>query len=364
MNFRTVVLKFLTMHEKVNYIVNCVRFFRNKDFRKSVLGIDHDPMVIRYENYGDQNPNELIYLIFLDNFALGFFSLFLAVMDGLYFAERFHMIPVVEYCDQCLYCEGYPVNGGKNVFEYYFEPVSDISVTEARRSRNVAKYKPCHRNLDGEITVLGSYLVNSGQEKDYMAKRAELYTKYIRLKPDVRKFIEQSIADILGRKKCIGVHVRGTDFRNGYRDHAVAVALDQYLDATSEAVRNHGFERIFLATDEESAIEQFRQRFGDSVVYYNDVFRSRDGEPVHFSESNRKNHRYLMGLEVLRDMYTLAECDGLICCYSNVSITARIVRLSTGNPYEYESIINNGFNKTGTTTYHDRKKRERKAKIL
>ena len=61
----------------------------------------------------------------------------------------------------------------------------------------------------------------------------------------------------------------------------------------------------------------------------------------------------------MRDMYTLARCDGLVCGYSNVSIASRIVRLSTGKPYVYENVISNGFNESGTTTYKDRKKRKK-----
>ncbi|HAE45107.1 MAG TPA: hypothetical protein DCG37_05880 [Lachnospiraceae bacterium] len=362
MDLRNNVLNFLKKHEKAYYVANCVRYFKDNESRKLVLDINHDPTTIKYENFGDLNPDELIYLIYMDNFALGFFALFMAVMDGLYFAERFHMKPVVEYSDKCIYNEGHPINGGENAFEYYFEPVSDIPVKDARQSRNVALYKQCHRNVNGEITVLGNFIANSGQAEEYMKKRAELYAKYIRLKPEVQEYINRNLDDILGDKKCIGVHVRGTDFRNEYINHAKVVTLDQYLDAVAQAIKKHGFERIFLATDEESTVEKFRERFGSRVVCYNDIFRSTDGEPVHFSQASRTDHKYKMGLEVLRDMYTLAKCDGLICGYSNVSITARIVRLSTGTPYEYENIINNGFNQTGTTTYRDQKRRARRRK--
>ena len=359
MNFRKTVLGYLKEHEKLNYAVNCVRYFKNDRFRQAVPEINHDPTTIKYENFGDKNKDELIYLIYPENFALGFFALFTVVLDGLYFADRFHMKPVVEYSDECLYYEGHAINGGENAFEYYFEPVSDISVKDARRSRQVAMYRQCHRNVDGEITVLGNYLENGGRMMEYMQDRADIYNKYIRLKPEVREYIDSNLDDILGDKKCIGVHVRGTDFNNEYRDHAKVVTLGQYMKAVADAVKEHGFERIFLAMDEQATVDRFRSRFGDMVVCYDDIFRSTDGEPVHFSESSRYEHRYKMGLEVMRDMYTLAKCDGLVCGYSNVSIASRIVRLSTGKPYVYENVISNGFNESGTTTYKDRKKRKK-----
>ena len=71
MNFRKTVLGYLKEHEKLNYAVNCVRYFKNDRFRQAVLEINHDPTTIKYENFGDKNKDELIYLIYPENFALG-----------------------------------------------------------------------------------------------------------------------------------------------------------------------------------------------------------------------------------------------------------------------------------------------------
>lgn len=88
-----------------------------------------------------------------------------------------------------------------------------------------------------------------------------------------------------------------------------------------------GYEQIFLATDENSAVQSFKERFGDRVKTYADTYRDEDGDDsIAFSSSDRRMHKYLLGLEVLRDEYTLTQCDGLVCGYSNVTFMARIMR--------------------------------------
>ena len=51
-----------------------------------------------------------------------------------------------------------------------------------------------------------------------------------------------------------------------------------------------------------------------------------DDESVAYSKSSRENHHYLLGLEALRDQYTLSACDGMVCGLSNLSITARLFK--------------------------------------
>ena len=53
------------------------------------------------------------------------------------------------------------------------------------------------------------------------------------------------------------------------------------------------------------------------------------------------------GYEVLRDMYALAFCDGLVAGLSQVVNCARIVKESSGEEYDTLCIINNGINISG-----------------
>ena len=52
----------------------------------------------------------------------------------------------------------------------------------------------------------------------------------------------------------------------------------------------------------------------------------------------------MLGVEVLRDMYSMAECDGLVAGLSQVSYAARIQKKSMGSEYEDLVILNKGIN--------------------
>lgn len=82
-----------------------------------------------------------------------------------------------------------------------------------------------------------------------------------------------------------------------------------------------------MATDEQEAINVFREEFGDIIKVYEDTWRAPDGdESVAYSQANRPNHHYLLGLEVLRDQHTLTRCSGIVCGVSNLKIMTRIMR--------------------------------------
>ena len=118
------------------------------------------------------------------------------------------------------------------------------------------------------------------------------------------------------------------------------------MDITKQAVDTYGFKKVFLATDDEKVISLFYDAFGEKLCYYKDIYRSKHGEPIHYGNNNvkRKHHKFLLGLEILKDFYTLGHCSGLIAGVSNVSMCARIVKASLGEEYVYKKIVDKGVN--------------------
>ena len=107
------------------------------------------------------------------------------------------------------------------------------------------------------------------------------------------------------------------------------------------------FDKIFLATDDQEAIDVFQKRFGDKVCYYEDVYRGEGNVSVAFSSDLREYHRYLLGLEVLRDVYTMAQCEGLIGGISQVAYCAQIMKRGMGSEFSYFKILDKGINDSG-----------------
>ncbi len=346
---------FLKSHQATDYWLRCFMNCRDPRFVETVRAIGRDPNLLYFERRGEEHPDVSFYDVYIDCPSKGFFALLLQTLDALRYAQRFHLTPVVRWGDRCLYKESEQIFGADDPFEYFFEPVNGFTAADMEKAARVLLYCDGQRAFDRDhaFGVASKTIVERGIYEEYIAANAETYRAHIRLKGHVKDRICEGMArlGVNADSNILGVHVRATDFNNAYVGHARAVTLEEYIAATRRALEAHEFEGVFLATDDAGVVEYFSQGLGRSVLCYNDVFRSTDGAAVHFSKARRPYHNFEMGVEVLRDMYTLSRCSGLIGSYSNVCIAAQIVRKSEGGKYEYLHIIDKGFNTTGQTTY-------------
>lgn len=347
---RKMISAWMRKYPRVFYIFRCIKGFRDIRFVTDVNRINESNLVLNFQTYGNDNADKNICYINLNSPHKGFFSMFLLVLDALVVADQYRLTPAVEYGNQCLYFETDAINGSTNPFEYYYEPVSDIVLSEIRSSYRVLHFVEGHRvqDYDKRVFVASAKVANEDESsRKYIEDCSRVYRKYIRLNAPTYTFIQEEIQKILNGKSTLGVHVRGTDFKVGYYMHAKAVTLDEFFQAIDDVLDQYGFINIFLATDESETIQKFVDKYGEMVKYYEDTYRSKDGNAIHFSQDNREHHKYNLGLEVLRDMMTLSCCDGLIAGLSNVSLAARIAKASRGEEYRYLNIINKGFNTSG-----------------
>ncbi|MBU9735537.1 nodulation protein NodZ [Diplocloster agilis] len=346
---------FLIKHPKLDYLQQCLRHFNDREFVDVVNAINRDPNLLYFVANGNLYPNILFYDIYMDYPSKGFFALFIQTLDALRYAERFHLVPVVTWSDRCLYKAEQPINGTNNPFCYYFEAVSEFDRDEIAKAMRVLKYKDAQRALDKEhpFGVVSKTIIENDCYEEYINENALVYKKYIKMKKTVQQRLDRCLTEIAFEGKVLGVHVRATDFNKGYVNHAMAVDSNEYMDHVIQALAVQHFDRIFLATDDAFVVEKFQLKFGSKVIFCKDVCRSSDGMAVHFGNKDGKNHKYQLGLEVIRDMYILSCCTGLIGGFSNVCIMAQIAKKSYGCEYEYLDIINKGFNTVGKTTYQD-----------
>lgn len=332
----------------VHYLGVGWKMRKDAKFRDKLLTLYDKPDVLMFKHLGPENPDKNIYLLYTNNSSRGFFSLFNLVLDGLEFADYYNLTPVVEFGRDTVYQETDAINDVTNSFEYYFKQPSTVSPFSARHSKNVVFYEFAHRKLaipNFDLTV-GESLTDDEKMEDYLKRKAELIRKYIRFNDQTQAYLDRTLEPVIGHRKTLGVHVRGTDMKVGYNGHAELVPPMEYLEATRKAVAKGGFEQVFLATDEKAVIQLFEKEFGEKLVYFKDVLRSEDDQPLHFSQNTREHHKYLLGLEVLRDMYALALSDGLVAGISNVSLASRMMKKSFYREYGYIDILSHGFNHT------------------
>lgn len=333
------LMDLLRKSEKLVYWNRC-RIHRNDPkFRRMVLEGYQNPDFLEIETLGREYEGKTIYLIEERGAGVGFFAEFGVTLIHLYFAYERGFVPYVRWGENYLYYEPGGVEGGKNAFLYFFEPVSEV--VDIRHACHVVKSQESHYVQVKDQFDAVSYDVSDA----YIDAMARMVKNYIHYNKTTRQYLEREYHTLLGDGKVLGVHFRGTDFRKGYNNHPVPVRIEQEIDRVKILLGKSGYDRIFLATDEEAAVERFREAFGDKVCVYEDTFRDRGtDESIAFSEGDRDRHHYYLAREVVRDQYTLTRCDGLVCGYSNVTFIARVMRRAWfEREWEDFELIDNGL---------------------
>lgn len=333
------LVKLLAKNEKLKFWNRC-RIHRNEPaFREHVIEAYQSSDYLHLNTYGDEYKGETIYLVDEQGGGVGFFAELGVTLIKLYFADERGFTPYIHWGKNYLYYEPDGIEGEDNAFLYYFAPASHVK--NIKKARHVVKSEMRHYEQVKSLFGAVSYDVS----EEYVDAMAEMLKKYIRYNDRTKDFLEKQRNALLGDKRTLAVHYRGTDFRKQYNNHPVAVRIEQTIEETQKLLDTGRYEQIFLATDENAAVRKFREIFGSKVKVYQDTFRDEGGdESIAFSSSERKNHKYLLGLEVLRDQYTLTCCEGLVCGYSNVTFLARVMRRGWMNrDYQDYVLINNGI---------------------
>jgi len=330
-----------TKLEQLRFAAYCFKKGKDSRFIKSVKQLNNSNHMVYLESYGEKENDKPIYFIDMEASHSGFFADHNRLLALLYFADRFGMKPVVRYHKEYCYAEEHPVNGSANPFEYYFKQPSDVSLDDINEFRLVIKSRKENSYLVNELCEDANGYRRS---EAYLNEMARITSKYIRLNDIVGAKISADINGLLGGNSVLAVHFRGTDFKQNYNGHPISIGVEEYIDEAEKVFRKGNYDKVFLATDDSEAVIKFEERFAEKLVYYQDVVRSKENDTVMNSVMNRDNHHYMLGVEVLRDMYTLAACDGLVAGLSQVSYAARIQRKSEEKEYRNLVILDKGIN--------------------
>lgn len=342
------LIKIIKKNNKIFALLRVVKNFNNNKFMYDIYNLNKESNKIEFKQYGKKNPKKNIYLIDIKEDKAGFFALFRWVLSALVFAERFSFIPVVNY-SKCAYSELEKINGTHNAFEYYFEQVSDITCEEVYESKNVFFHRLVYNeyiekeyNCYDENLQCG-YIVT----EEYLQCLAKMVQKYIRLNEKTKSILNVDIHRLLysnnKKSRTLGVHIRGTDYAQKLPNHPEIISMDDCIREIKKAMSQCYFDHIFLATEDSRILDQMKKEFQEQLVYYTDVNRASTDKIIIQNNSGRENNFYLNGLEVLRDVYTLASCDGFIGGLSQVSFAVRIFKYSFNETFEYIKILDKGI---------------------
>ncbi len=321
----------LKNNKKMVYWWRCFKNRNNKEYERFVFNDTHKLFFEAKEiDVVSEDKNVYYYIKMLDCQS-GFFAIYRWILNALYVADRFNMIPCFDI-RHTFYTEG-----EEEFFKKYFVLKNGVDSIEDKS--NVFLYVGGHLAWFDEAHGLSKELPCGYDVDDkYISDLAILRNKYLDFNLDIKNEINNEINNLIGNNKTIGIHYRGTDYKAGFKGHPIALMPSDYFEYIDKLL-NDGYTKVFVATDDKTALDEFISKYGDKVVYYLDTNRSSDGKSVHEFSSEDP---YLKGYEVLRDMLTLSRCDSLICGKSQVSIGARIEKCANNKSYEFFKLIDKG----------------------
>ena len=170
------------------------------------------------------------------------------------------MVDLGIYGEVNQFCNG----NGSNVWDMYFEPVSEYSVEDLYNSKNVLTA------YDGMKTK-NPYLF----EQDILADYPQLIKKYLHVKEDVIAFCKKQYEKVVpdGVKKYIGVVGRGSDYNMQLTGNLANYLMRplsgaEILEKTKALFEKGGYDAVFLATEDDQVFEIFMNSDLKDKIFY------------------------------------------------------------------------------------------------
>lgn len=336
---RRKLINYILRHEKLMYILKCVKNINNAEFIYKVNHFKDDVMFLEFEQKGELNRGHIIYDLYL-NVGNGTCNLILLLLQYLNYADSLHMWPYVTFGDMCVFGEDEEVVNTKNPFEYFFKQYNNITKEEMNNSYRVAKFRWKDLSIYECFDVI---------DEKSMVTFGKIYKKYLCLNQDTQYYIDSSIDRIGIGKETIGVHVREGSMKAGWKNHMIPPKEDDYYKKIDELLEKKVFKKVFLATDDSRVVDKFRKKYNNRLLFYSDLCRTDNDymDPVRVNNEKRPRHKYKCALEVIRDYYSLASCGAFIGNLSSVSTCVRVLKMAKNETFIYETILDKGINREG-----------------
>lgn len=174
-----------------------------------------------------------------------------------------------------------------------------------------------------ERVIIPSMFIKVNRCRDIVREKASrdtmrsLYHRYFSVRDDVRKIVDEKYAEIFKEVKgrpVLGCIYRGTDYvRIRPANHMVQPDLDEFIEVCSQRQREWGCDFVFLATEDDDALEKCKEHFKDRLLYTDQLrYRNTGSKFLAQIHNSRARDRYLRGIEYLTAIMLLAKTDYLV----------------------------------------------------
>ena len=287
------------------------------------------------KSFGQKNKENKIYIIRRKPPAAGLFSNVNHVLQGLIYAENNNYIPVVDMKNYATeYSILMPYNGTRNSWEYFFKPVSHISINDAYDSKYVI-LSAGDRIL--KMHPMSGRNLSFALDKQFIFNTNQIFDKYIQLNTFTSDYLNYICEHMqIDTRSTLGVFLRGTTYLSGLETgHPVQPKIDIVIDDIYKYLESNPIKQILFSTDDLNLKKKIKKEFGDLVM--SDI---RCDTEEHFSLKLRNkfsipNKILARNLSYLSEIYILSKLRFNISSLSNGSAMMYIIN---GNKYEKSSI--------------------------
>jgi hypothetical protein len=281
--------------------------------------------------------NRKFYLLKYKSYDSGFFCHFFYILGGVNYCIENNFNPIVDWT-HIFNIYGDSSRKETNPFEYFFNQKFTLDLLSE------GNYITAPDGFSKDIWPNEHipYGVQGLKLRDYpniVSKFNKIFTDFFSIKDEIFKDVNKTISD----HKTLGIHCRRSDMVLGHPEHALVKDLNETYQKVLQIFESRDFKYIYLATEENDIIDFFKLKFGDKLLYQENCWRADSGVNewcwYNVRTSDRENHNYLKGKEVLLDSINLSLCDSIICSISNVSYGSIIFNnLKYNNIYYFDEI--------------------------
>ena len=218
-------------------------------------------------NCGQLNKDKKIFIIRRRPPGAGPFSNVNHAMQGVIRAKELGANPVVDYENYWIdeYLVSKPINGSKKSWEYFFKPISNISLSDAYSSQNVI-LSSGQRILSDDIFSSKSYQWLFDEQKLTLISRNA--SSVLKLNDTLeKKLLEYKNKNYVEDLKIPAVSFRGGNYEKyQYAKHAKQPKKDLVREKINFVIKNYKVDKIYLQTHDYMKFEELKEIYGNQLL--------------------------------------------------------------------------------------------------
>lgn len=256
--------------------------------------------------------NVTYYVISLKNPRVGIIGYIVYILPHIAYSVAKGYIPVIDM-------KNYPSiyqEKDENAWETFFEQPMNKHLEDIKNGRviycpNSLWYRwgpsSCPMMKDDELKMWG-----------------RLFQQYVRYNEKTEKYLGSERVVVSAPTKTLGALYRGTDYTKGQAfGHPIQPSMKSFADKVEELMLKHGYEFVYLASEEKAIVDYVNQRLPGKVltnkrVYYDEAknvdYTNYNVDHIGLSGAvfERDNNKYLIGIEYISSMNLVACCDSFV----------------------------------------------------